>query len=108
MLRPQGFFALFDIMQMKDGALQFPVPWAASAEGSFLATADAYRQALEQAGLTVIAERNRHAFPLEFFRRIAEASAMAKGPVPERDRHHQRRDRGPGGRQCAGQSGWMG
>src|SRR5215831_4119151 len=35
-LKPGGLFTIFDFMRMRDGAMQFPVPWASSEESSFV------------------------------------------------------------------------
>jgi SAM-dependent methyltransferase len=67
-LRPQGRFGIYDVMRTGPGEIPYPVPWATTADLSFLETPLAYRQALEAAGFTVDAERDRRAFALEFFR----------------------------------------
>ena len=64
-LRSNGFFAIFDIMQTADGTLTFPVAWSATAVTSFVATPSAYRQALQDAGFIVLSERNRHQFAMD-------------------------------------------
>ena len=56
-VRPGGLFAIYDIMATGDEAIAFPVPWASSAEGSFLAPLDAYRNAATAAGLRARASR---------------------------------------------------
>jgi len=68
-LKPGAVFGIYDVMRTGDGEPAYPVPWATTAEGSALATADAYRQALAGAGFTVAAERNRRDFAIDFFRR---------------------------------------
>jgi ubiquinone/menaquinone biosynthesis C-methylase UbiE len=70
-----GRFAIFDILRTGDGALEFPLPWAVSADTSFVATAENYRKALEAAGFRVEHERGRHQFALEEMQR-----RMARGP----------------------------
>jgi SAM-dependent methyltransferase len=77
-LRPGGTFAIYDVMRTGDAPLVFPVPWAASARTSFVETPATYRAALAQAGFSVVAERDRAAFGLEFFRAM-QARLAAHG-----------------------------
>ncbi len=78
-LRPGGTFAIYDVMRGADGPLAFPVPWAAGPATSFVATPAAYRAALEAAGFSVIAERDRTAFGLDFFHAMqARLAAQAR------------------------------
>jgi len=48
-LKPGGRFAAFDVIS-SGGELHFPVPWARTAEASFLMSAEATRQAVERSG----------------------------------------------------------
>ena len=61
------FFAVYDVMQVGAGTIEFPVPWSTGPETSFVASPAAYRAALEGAGFTVFAERERRQFALDFF-----------------------------------------
>jgi len=70
-----GRFAIFDIMQTGNGPLEFPLPWAASAETSFVRTTEDYRKLLEAAGFRVEHERGRHQFAMEEMQ-----SRLARGP----------------------------
>ena len=49
-LAPGGVFGIYDVMRERDGALTYPVPWASSAETSFVATAADYRRAARGRG----------------------------------------------------------
>jgi ubiquinone/menaquinone biosynthesis C-methylase UbiE len=80
-LKPNGVFGVYDVMREDDGALAFPLPWAACAETSFVETAAAYRRLLTQAGFAVQKERSRRAFAIEFFRRM-RARMAESGPPP--------------------------
>lgn len=80
-LKPQGVFGIYDVMRESDGELKYPVPWASSAETSFVATAAAYRRLLAAAGFEVIWERSRREFAIEFFRQM-RAQAAPGGPPP--------------------------
>jgi ubiquinone/menaquinone biosynthesis C-methylase UbiE len=81
-LRPGGTFAIYDVMRTGDAAFAFPLPWAATEATSFVATPDAYRTALAAAGFTVLAERARADFALEFFRAMqARLAAQGRSPL---------------------------
>lgn len=81
-LKRGGVFAIYDVMRDSEaGELAFPVPWAATAETSFVATAATYRALLQAAGFVVEAERGRRDFAIEFFRQM-RARAAANGPSP--------------------------
>lgn len=85
-LRPGGIFAVYDVMRLKDGALTFPLPWASTPAISFVATPGDYRSAAGASGFSVVAERPRGAFAIEFFAsmraRLAAAQAEGKKPPP--------------------------
>src|SRR3546814_7231155 len=49
-LKPGGVFGVYDVMWVGDGALTFPVAWAATAGTSFVADPATYRRALEEIG----------------------------------------------------------
>ena len=81
-LRPGGRIGVYDIMQVADGDLTYPVPWATDAHMSFVASPRSYREALEHAGLRVVDERNNAAIALEFFDALLSRAAAAGGPPP--------------------------
>lgn len=80
-LKPNGLFAIFDIMRAKDGPLQYPVPWALSEDTSFVSDAKQYRKALEEAGFRVEQERDRGAFSVEFTERMMARVAQSGPPA---------------------------
>lgn len=80
-LKPDGCFAIFDIMRDGEGALQYPVPWALSEETSFVSDRKAYRNALEAAGFRVEEERDRRAFSVEFTERMMARLAESGPPA---------------------------
>ncbi|MCP5424945.1 MAG: methyltransferase domain-containing protein [Gammaproteobacteria bacterium] len=69
-LKPGAIFGIYDIMRTSDTKLDFPVPWATTAEGSFLASLESYKNALTQVGFEIVNERNRRDFALELYGRI--------------------------------------
>jgi ubiquinone/menaquinone biosynthesis C-methylase UbiE len=80
-LKRGAAFAVYDVMRIGEGALSFPVPWATTAETSFVAAPETYRTLLEAAGFEIEKERGRRQFAVEFFRQLRARVAEA-GPSP--------------------------
>jgi ubiquinone/menaquinone biosynthesis C-methylase UbiE len=80
-LRPGGIFGVYDVMRIGPGDLAFPLPWARTAESSFVAAADDYRRLLRDAGFEVQKERERRAFAIEFFKKM-QARVAESGLPP--------------------------
>jgi ubiquinone/menaquinone biosynthesis C-methylase UbiE len=80
-LRSGAIFAIYDVMRIGPGELQYPVPWASKADESFVATADDYQNALVDEGFSIAAERERRQFALEFFERMRQRNEQS-GPQP--------------------------
>jgi SAM-dependent methyltransferase len=53
-LRPGGRFAIFDVVAASDAPLHYPVPWAQTAETSFLVTAEHMRNLLLEQKFQVV------------------------------------------------------
>lgn len=66
-LKPGGVFAVYDIMAVGEGPLDFPVPWASEPEQSFHESLEAYRAAAAEAGFVEVASRDRREPALAFF-----------------------------------------
>jgi SAM-dependent methyltransferase len=81
-LKSDSLFGIYDVMRTGDGELTYPVPWATTASSSAVAKPAEYRDALQEAGFTVIAERNRRDFALAFFDQLRARTAAAGGPPP--------------------------
>ena len=81
-LRPGASFGVYDVMQITDGELTYPVPWATENSTSKLATPDQYKQALNHAGFKVSKENARGDFALEFFRQMRAKTEANGGPPP--------------------------
>lgn len=79
-LTPGGFFAVYDVMRVGDGDLDYPVPWAGDPAISFVQTSEHYRSCLEAAGFVVDAACDRREFALEFFRTMRKR--VAAGGLP--------------------------
>lgn len=81
-LKQGGTFALFEVMRAADGELSYPVPWAASSETSFVASAAEYRHGLRAAGFEIVKERDRSDFAARFFAEVMARAAAAGRPPP--------------------------
>ena len=68
-------------MQINDGELAYPVPWATENRTSRLATSHQYKQALNHAGFKASKENARRDFALEFFKQM-RAKTEANGEPP--------------------------
>lgn len=81
-LKPGATFAIYDVMRTGEAALTYPLPWADSAETSFVESPAAYRAMLEAAGFAVISQRDRVALVKEAvkaMRERAEKSGIGVG-----------------------------
>jgi ubiquinone/menaquinone biosynthesis C-methylase UbiE len=81
-LRPNTSFGVYDIMQVDDGDLAYPVPWAIVPNTSHLAAPHQYKQAMIDAGFVVSAESNRRDFALAFFKEVRANTEANGGPPP--------------------------
>lgn len=81
-LKAGAIFAIFDVMRTGEGALSFPVHWAATPEMSFVDSAETYRRALDSAGFELRKERNRLEYAREVFRQAKARAAAGGGPPP--------------------------
>jgi ubiquinone/menaquinone biosynthesis C-methylase UbiE len=76
-----GVFAVFDFMQVSNQPLAYPVPWAATAETSFVDTVENYGKALTESGFRVDKQRDRREFAIEFIKRMTARMAGGGPPV---------------------------
>ena len=80
-LEPGAFLAIYDLMRIGSGDINFPVPWASTFRCSFVDSQDKYLRALNQAGLQTIRVTNRNAYALEFFNQM-QTKLAETGPDP--------------------------
>jgi len=66
-LRPGGRFAIYDVVAEAGREVMFPVPWARTAEASFLLTAGEMRAALERQGFQVVSWVDQREAALAWF-----------------------------------------
>jgi SAM-dependent methyltransferase len=80
-LKPGGFFAIYDVMRVGAGEIAFPMPWSAGPATSFVETPEAYRAGLVAAGFEIGSQRDRGDFARAFFAAQRARQAEA-GPPP--------------------------
>jgi hypothetical protein len=80
-LRNGGTFAVYDVMRLGNGPLEYPVPWAETEDLSALVRPEVYRDAAKAAGFALVEEENRSSIALDFFARI-QAQAAGATPAP--------------------------
>ena len=81
-LKPGSIFAIYDVMQIGEGSMDYPAPWASSPDQSALVSPETYATALEAAGFELTNTIDRTAFAKQFFADLAAAQAQASGPPP--------------------------
>ena len=80
-LQPGGIFVIYDVLKGPEPGMRFPVPWADTADTSFLVTAENLRLLLETTGFAIQEEEDRTPTVLKHHRaRMAELSAGAPPP----------------------------
>jgi SAM-dependent methyltransferase len=79
-LKPRGMFGVYDVMREGEGVLAYPVPWAASAETSFVEPGATYAGLLAAAGFEVLAQRSRREFAITFFRDLRARTVQSGAP----------------------------
>ena len=73
-LKPGGVLGVYDVMRERDGALAYPLPWAAGPQTNHLDSRATYARRLAVAGFEVVKQRSRRDFAVTFFRGCAPAS----------------------------------
>ncbi|WP_171128339.1 MULTISPECIES: class I SAM-dependent methyltransferase [unclassified Ruegeria] len=81
-LKPGGIFAIYDVMQVGEGQMDYPAPWASSSDQSALAPPETYETALNSVGFEVSERIDRTAFAKQFFADLASAQSRSDGPPP--------------------------
>lgn len=81
-LKPGASYAIYDVMRVKAGELEFPLPWASKKSFSYLASPDQYVALLEASGFEVVSVTDRMSFALEFFGKLKALAAQSGGPPP--------------------------
>ena len=70
-LRPNGHFAMYDVLAGPVSPLHYPVPWATDPSISFLTTPDKLRELLEASGLNILNWRDTSEIGRVWFKEVA-------------------------------------
>lgn len=81
-LRPGGYFAIYDVMKVGDATTTYPLPWAEAEQMDASTTPELYRKALIKAGFTLERETDRSEMAISFFDKVADADNRAKTLPP--------------------------
>jgi SAM-dependent methyltransferase len=81
-LKPGATFGIYDVMKGNAGPLDYPVPWAATAETSHLTTPAETQALLSRAGFEVVEHEDRTRQAKAFFEKAVAALKQAGGPPP--------------------------
>ncbi len=80
--KPGARFVLFDILSAGAGEPQYPTPWAATSEQSFLATVDEMSAHLERAGFSIVEIKDQTSQALAFLDHTLAQMKGLGGPPP--------------------------
>lgn len=80
-LRPNGYFAMYDVLSGPVGPLYYPVPWASDPSISFLTTPDKLRELLEISGFHILSWRDTSEIGRLWFKEVA-AKMQQQGGNP--------------------------
>lgn len=81
-LRPNGYFAMYDVLAGPVSPLYYPVPWAPDSSISFLTTPDKLRELIETNGLHILGWRDTSEIGREWFKKVA-AQMQQQGETPK-------------------------
>ena len=80
-IKPGGRFVIYDVMQMQDATLPYPLPWAETGKTSAVSSPTIYLDALTRAGLVAKPPQNKRDFALQFFDRMMKRGAGNQPPA---------------------------
>ena len=79
-LKPGGLFAAYDVMRTGDGDIPYPMPWAISAETSFVETPAHYQDLLRAARFEIVAVHDRRELAMRVAQEARERAAASDKP----------------------------
>ena len=77
-IKPGGRFVIYDVMQIQDATLPYPLPWAETEKTSSVSSPAAYLNPLARFGLVAISSQNKSDFALQCFERTIKNEAVNK------------------------------
>ncbi len=81
-LRRGAPLCIFDVMKGPGEGMHYPVPWAETADTSFLKSRDETVSLLDRAGFDLVEEENLRDFAIGFFREVFAKAQQTGGPPP--------------------------
>ena len=81
-MRPNAPLCVFDVMKGPSPGMIYPVPWAETAETSFLKSSAETKDLLHDSGFGIEKEESLREFAIQYFREIFAKAADASGPPP--------------------------
>jgi MPBQ/MSBQ methyltransferase len=81
-LRPNGYFAMYDVLAGPVSPLYYPVPWARDSSISFLATPEKLHELLEATGLQILSWRDTSEVGRVWFKEVATKMQQQGGSPP--------------------------
>jgi len=79
-LKPGVRFGIYDIMRTGDADIPYPMPWAATADSSFVETAAGYRRLVEAAGFAIESVTDRSDMVRQLARGMRDNAAKEGAP----------------------------
>ncbi|MFO1189112.1 MAG: class I SAM-dependent methyltransferase [Alphaproteobacteria bacterium] len=80
-LKPGVRFGIYDIMRVGASDIPYPMPWAATAESSFVETIATYRRLVEAAGFAIESVTDRGDMVRELARKMRDHAAREGAPA---------------------------
>lgn len=78
-LRPNGYFAMYDVLAGPVSPLYYPVPWASDSSISFLTTPEKLRELLEARGLHILSWRDTSEIGRVWFKEVTAKMQLQGG-----------------------------
>lgn len=80
-LKPGSRFAVYDVMRVRNGQIDYPMPWAMSEATSFVATPDQYLKILTENSFRIEAKNSRRDLSLKLIHEMKAKAATEGTPV---------------------------
>ena len=83
-----GIFGIYDMMQVGEGTVSFPMPWASTADVSAVGTPQDYLAAADAAGFTLVSQHDETSAAEGFFKHVLATkppTEPGKAPDPFRN-----------------------
>ncbi len=78
-LKSGGRFGVYEVMEVADGELPYPMPWSQTLDTSFVERPETYRRLLTAAGFTLEKERSQRDFALSLAQAMRDKGTQPLG-----------------------------